>query len=281
MKLINLYPLLAVIIILSVQSRCKRESDLCLNPSPFKADFTLGEIIGDSLVATDTLTFFRMTARAAEKYASIKWEIGNDARNFENKQEVNLDFNTPLIGQTFTVRMIAKGQPNTMCFPDDDGIDTVTKQFTRVCTTIQYSCLNKSGYKYIPPVFGVWRGATTDNPNHTFEVTLVDFGEYAQPGASVAGQGSRIFNLPEGCGGVWIRGNLNGCGGGPALPISMGREIGVGALAFSSDDASGSSCCPYNSKMFGRITDKARKEIIIYLTDSKKQTTIFKGKRVE
>ena len=284
MKTFKIFMMLAVIGVLSVQSRCKKDQDPgpCFGATPFKADFTLGEIIGDSLVATDTLTFYRMTARAAEKYASIKWEIGSDPRGFDNQQEVGLNFGDATIGQTFTVRMIAKGTPNTACYPNDDGIDTVTKQFTRVCAvgSGNWSCMKQPGPKYTPPVYGIWRGSMSDNPNREFDITFVAFGEYPPPGAN-AGFGSRLFNLPEGCGGPWVTGNLNGCGGGPALPTSAGRSIGTGALAFYSDNSSGSRCCPFNSKMFGRVLGKDRNQIVIYLTDMDKKTTIFNGKRVQ
>lgn len=284
MKIFKSLLFLTVVATVGIQSKCKKDPDPnpCLDSSPFKADFTLGEMIGDSLVATDTLTYYRMTARAVAKYSSIKWQIGSDPRSFDNQQEVGLNFGGATIGQTFVVRMIATGVANTACFPNDDGIDTVTKQFTRVCAigSGEYSCISKPGIKYVSPVYGVWRGSMKDNPNRVFDITFVEFGEYPPPGAN-SGFGTRLFNLPEGCGGPWTIGNLEGCGGGPALPTSKGRLVAPGAVAFSSDERTGSDCCPYNTKMFGRVLGKERNEIIIYITDSNKKTTVFNGKRVQ
>ncbi len=282
MKALKFFLLLALFGVLSIQSRCKKD-DPCMIEKPFKADFTLGELIGDSLIATDTLTFFRMTARAAEKYESMQWKIADDARTFDNQQEVGLNFGTQFVGQTFTVRLIAKGRANTACFPDDDGIDTITKQFTRVCSigSGAYDCLNQPGSKYTPAPFGTWRGSISTNPSRQFDVTLVNFGQYPPPGAP-SGSASRLFNLTEGCGGPWTTNNLNGCGGGPALPTSKGIEVAVSAFAFRAENTEGTSCCTPFKTLFGRVNEKDRNQITIYMTEFRtEQKSVFTGRRVQ
>jgi hypothetical protein len=281
MKVFKICLVLIAIGVLIIQSGCKK--DPCLIENYFKADFTLGEIIGDSLIATDTLTFYRMTAHAAAKYDYMKWEIGSDPRNFENQQEVGLNFGTEYVGQTFTVRLIAKGKANTACFPDDDGIDTVTKKITRVCSigSGEYSCLNQPSLKHLPAPFGVWRGSVSDNPTREFDVTLVDFGQYPPPGAN-SGYNSRLFNLTEGCGGPWMTNNLNGCGGGPAEPTSKGLEVATGALAFYAKNTEGTRCCMAFKTLFGRVNEKDRNQIAIYMTQfSTGQKTVFTGRRIK
>jgi|GEM_PF-5085060 hypothetical protein len=83
----------------------------------------------DFLMDTDSCymnsVFFEALQHDADSFI---WQIGTEPEPRYGKQ-VNVVFPDVLRGTTFTIRLIVKRKPNTRCFPNDDGIDTVTRSF--------------------------------------------------------------------------------------------------------------------------------------------------------
>lgn len=61
---------------------------------------------------------------AKEENATYQWRIGNDDREFSSSK-VSLRFLE--ITGNIPVKLIVNKAPDTICFPGDDGIDTITK----------------------------------------------------------------------------------------------------------------------------------------------------------
>jgi hypothetical protein len=85
--------------------------------------------LADFLMDTDSVYFRSVYFEATQANAdSFIWQIGTEPEPRYGKQ-VNVVFPDVLRGTTFTIQLIVKRNPNTQCFPNDDGIDTVMRQF--------------------------------------------------------------------------------------------------------------------------------------------------------
>ncbi|MEY2923045.1 MAG: hypothetical protein RLZZ493_1982 [Bacteroidota bacterium] len=81
---------------------------------------------------TDTDTIYanknvRFTAKV--EGAEYTWYIGADVLTTST---VNRFFSTALIGQTLPITLVVRKNPNSICFPNDDGYDSITKYLTIV-----------------------------------------------------------------------------------------------------------------------------------------------------
>lgn len=75
----------------------------------------------DTIYPTKNVRFY-----AKEDNAQYTWLIGSEVihtREFERY------FGAELAGETIEVKLIVEKEPNTLCFPNDDGKDTITKTF--------------------------------------------------------------------------------------------------------------------------------------------------------
>lgn len=133
--------------------------DPCAGAQPFKASFTIYEELWyDSLFATEgILSWNNVHFSADAKYNTYSWKIGDDSRIFRDSSIV-FSFGEDQLGK-FRVRFIATGFPNRLCFPEDDGIDTVIKEFVVVD-------------EFDSPMIGDYRGFNEDNPKDTFVVNI-------------------------------------------------------------------------------------------------------------
>ncbi len=128
----------------------------------------------DTLLVSDTvLTFNRVEFSADETYDSYEWNIGDDPRVFSDRK-VTLFFETP--ESNLEIRLIAKRNPNTGCFPDDDGIDTLVRRLTVI-------------ERLENPVFGKYFGYLEDSPNDSFQVSIIYSDLW----------GIQMININEGC----------------------------------------------------------------------------------
>lgn len=177
---------------------CNRdpEIDLCIDAEPVTAKFDFVQVLGDSLVVIDTVlvnpnTFRRfatqtVTFLARDKYQSVKWKVGNDPREF-TEEKFSLDFRYDALGE-IPVKLSVSKIPNVRCFPNDDGLDSLSKSFV-ILPKLEW-----------PFAFeGKFEGFHKDEPTKRFTIEIKDFGD--TPPHAEGWYGIRLFNLPEGCGG--------------------------------------------------------------------------------
>ncbi len=60
-------------------------------------------------------------------YDELEWIIGNDPQHRFGKQIYVQFFSADVSGLTIPITLIAKKEPNLLCNPNDDGIDTLTR----------------------------------------------------------------------------------------------------------------------------------------------------------
>lgn len=167
MKTTNAYYLIYFLIITGLLLSCGPDDnpDPCANLEPVTARFIMGERITnsgyeqiDTLVLSDTvLTWSSVEFRAPKGYDRYEWKIGFDERTFTDSV-VALRFPDPV--SSLPIRLIVQDEPNTTCFPEDDGIDTLTQYLTVV--PIDSSV-----------VFGRYQGYLESNPADTFTVSVI------------------------------------------------------------------------------------------------------------
>lgn len=137
------------------------------------ADFTISQLIEDGkYLEADTFLdqFIKVEAKhALQKY---QWKIGLDQNTWDSKS-VQLDFGGNY--GDIQVTLIGEWTPNKDCFPNDNGIDTVTKIFTIVPNSEA-------------PFYGEYEGYVESAPNDTFLIKIKETGPVAW-----------IENLPNGC----------------------------------------------------------------------------------
>jgi len=118
-------------------------------------------------------------------YTSYKWKVGNDARVF-TKQKFSLYFYDTELGR-YPVRLIAKRPLNKACFPNDDGVDTLTQVLTLVPLSRR------------SPLYGKYLGANSDAPTDTFTIRLFLGPNRAAPNDPAAEPYTYLRNLSKGC----------------------------------------------------------------------------------
>lgn len=133
-KIILTLATLCVVILLA----CKKEQpgmqnadDPCACASEVSADFVIEErlmhIPEEIWIETDTsLHDKRVRFRALEDDAEYIWYIGLDV---ETNQAPWKFFSDQWAEQDIVISLVVKKEPNTICFPDDDGYDSITKTF--------------------------------------------------------------------------------------------------------------------------------------------------------
>jgi hypothetical protein len=157
---------------------CKK--DPCANQTTTSADFKIFEPLDEDIRYSeisngDTLNIGNVTFEAQDSSSDVisyEWKIGTDPRIF-NKRLFSLEFSDS--GQVIPVRLIVKKTVNTMCFPNDDGIDTLFKTFY----------LAGAGLAY-----GKFEGYVESNPTEKFTISTE-----IQPRIGYA----FVSNLPNGC----------------------------------------------------------------------------------
>jgi hypothetical protein len=90
----------------------------------------IGSIFNPEQYVTETdLVFGNKNVRfyAEENNAEYTWYIGSE---IINTREVKRYFPNSLVGQTIPISLVVKKKPNLICFPNDDGYDSITNYFT-------------------------------------------------------------------------------------------------------------------------------------------------------
>ena len=161
-------------------SCCKDE---CKVQTATSADFKIYEALGWDIKVTevansDTAVATSITFEASDSSSEVRsyeWMIGSDNRTFKSKN-VTLEFDSRAVNSWVSVRLIVKKDVNKMCFPDDDGVDTIVKRFFVV---------NKS------LASGKFEGYCKSNPTEKFSIFI---------GVTPDSDGDlTIDNIPNGC----------------------------------------------------------------------------------
>ncbi len=201
MKTIHLLFTLALLLGAFTLQSCKecddpRNSDCdnynpCLDVAATSAAFTIKEAtyldiidpnLADFLLDTDSCYYSSVYFEAVQQDAdSFIWQVGSEVEPRYGKQ-VNVTFPDNLRGTTFNVRLIVKRKPNTSCFPNDDGIDTVTRKFYFV--------------RFNEPLSweGIYYGSDDDKPDSMYTIVL----EHSYDAINKNNM-LKVFGIPRGC----------------------------------------------------------------------------------
>lgn len=252
-------------------------ADPCDGKAPFRANFEIGEVIGDTPFVTDTVVRSYVTFSAEVGYGSYRWFIGTDT-TARTQREFTLRFDDAFIGQHFTVTLVATKPFYDNCFPEDDGIDTLSKTFYLACSELWDVCVN--GYPDFAlgfPYEGKYEGYLSDAPDHRFTVQIVNFGIDPIPNDDIFWYYLRIYNLPEGCGGP----APGYCGGLEVDPSYGTYDVQWGYRGFHASGFNwGSECCT-SVKLWGRLAPSDPDQIIIDMLIKDGAKKQFIGSRVE
>jgi len=114
-----------------IQNQAKNPCDCA---SEVSADFDIlerhSQIENSEIIVTDHVLQNsgnkQVRFRAKVENAEYTWYIGTDV---ETDRETFKNFGSQWIGSTIPITLVVKKEPNTICFPDDDGYDSITKTF--------------------------------------------------------------------------------------------------------------------------------------------------------
>jgi hypothetical protein len=167
MRKISIYIAILASTFILLESCKKKHENICEGTSsPPTGKFIFKELIGDTAFAADTI--FRdnyVQFQATDTYESVTWKLGSDP-TLRTLPEFSLSF----INALGVVPIDFKGNktPNTLCFPNDNGIYSSNKNLTMV-EQVEKPLLTLS------PLIGRYKGYFTNTPNDTFTVRLEYF----------------------------------------------------------------------------------------------------------
>jgi hypothetical protein len=142
------------------------------------ADFTISQGLGWNedrrYFESDTFLDYEIKVEAINTLSSYNWTLGLDPSSWDSKS-VELDF-TDNFGD-IEVTLIGEWTPNNDCFPNDNGMDTVSKTFHIVSVWESLFLGNYSGF-------------CESTPNEIFNISIK---------LDSNGLIGWIENLPNGC----------------------------------------------------------------------------------
>ncbi len=151
---------------------CPPSVDLCAGKSEVSARFTICQHAGSSAVAP-LIEVSRVVAgglvvlKAERENATYKWVLGADTLH---TQTYSFVFSDNFIGQTIPIKLIIQDDPDLVCFPQDDGLDTITKFVYVLGSSCELA------------IFDNYWGAWEEAPNDSFEIALMRIYHPAFPG---------------------------------------------------------------------------------------------------
>jgi hypothetical protein len=171
----NKYRYLSLLLLLiGLGSQCKKKCydpsnpdcdnyDPCFGKNPVSAAFKIQEVVQFHTIPegwgevpdTDTITTYGVQFTALEDGAEYEWHIGREV--LKGKKVYRENFTQ--LG-TYPIQLIVKKQPNKACFPNDDGMDTVTR--------MMYAGI----WLDHSPVLGKFKGHVT-NPIDTLTIDII------------------------------------------------------------------------------------------------------------
>jgi hypothetical protein len=135
--------------------------DPCAGSQEVSADFTIEEHVSYlpnlwRLTTNGVFSDNTLRIRPLNDNVNCKWILGVDTIQ---ASEYSFHFPTGSYGQTFPIKLIVTGSIDTVCFPNDNGMDTITKYIT-----VYDSCQM--------PIIGKYRVAWDSAPTDSFDVKL-------------------------------------------------------------------------------------------------------------
>lgn len=167
---------------------CKEKVDPCANQKPVTASFKTRENVAvsdymknyfldipcDTLIQNGEFTADEVDA------TSYTWKVG--ARVYQGKK-LSLGFGNVTPGTVVPVKLIVIKTSNKNCFPDDDGIDSLTKNIKVTRGLIEGGAIN---------IYGL--GSTFEMPDYDDPSKKIQFGLYQEPGTDDLYRG---FGFPK------------------------------------------------------------------------------------
>ncbi|MFD2785626.1 hypothetical protein ACFSX6_09165 [Hymenobacter rubripertinctus] len=217
------------------------------NPLSFRFLENYGTPTPDTAYAKQDITFEGPGA----PYTSYEWRVGNDARVFTDRQ-FSLYFYEKDAGD-YRVRLIARRPPNTKCFPNDDGVDTLTQVLSLVPRSFRKG-----------PIYGKFQGSNTDAPKDTFTIRVFQGPNYVYPNDPAVAPYDYLHNIGRGC-------------QSPYFSIGLtwrGIDFIYGRIDFR--------CLEESGRGYLTTRDSIRVEYTQYTstTDLKRVSRVFLGRRV-
>lgn len=134
-KIIATLAVVCVFILLACRKEEKPDINAAANPcecaSEVSADFEIREALNNGAPSINmyTLTDDILGSKTAYFKAKIDdaeytWYIGTDV---ETEREISRYFPEQWAGSNIPITLVVKKEPNTNCFPNDDGYDSITK----------------------------------------------------------------------------------------------------------------------------------------------------------
>ncbi len=106
--------------------------DPCAGKKPVTAEIkVMQKVINyieniDEWIETDTVPISKFVAfEAVGEYQYYEWQILGDTTKYYNRRQT---FMFDKVWGELTIRLIVRKQPDTLCFPTDDGLDTAFKK---------------------------------------------------------------------------------------------------------------------------------------------------------
>jgi hypothetical protein len=145
---------------------CKKEKpdimqpiDPCACASEVSAEFVIEELAThipiEIWIETDTtLHSKKVQFRALEENAEYTWYIGTEQFN---TQAASRYFSDEWKGFNIPITLVVKKEPNKVCFPEDDGYDSITKTFHVSQYPINPDVMNTDPIIYHGGIAGTYR----------------------------------------------------------------------------------------------------------------------------
>jgi hypothetical protein len=158
----------------TLSQACKRK-DPCIVQKPTSADFRAYTIFeypehkekkivkikveDDTFILGYNPVTFEAIDSTAEEY---NWKVGLSDEVY-TQRKFSLIFKEPDVrpGELINIQLIVKKKPNKDCFPNDDGVDTVTK-------TIRFINFDQTAWK------GKYYGSDNTDPNNFYTIEIKD-----------------------------------------------------------------------------------------------------------
>jgi hypothetical protein len=254
------------------------------NPDDFSVDFSIYEsFYGGFKVATDTIVMFSALMHFDEVYNEYKWQVGSQEYF---TRDLSLTFGEEDTNAPIPVTLYAK---KTYYVNGEQVIKSGYMTRMLVLKTLEKSNLSKvvEAWKVVrSPYIGNFKGVFTDNAKDTFTVFIADHGMNPNPSNGSEFWDTRIYNLPNGCGGPDQK---------DVCPTVTNTEIQrryyapafqAGYLGFSGQDGVNEpgACCPeisFNGLVINQARDSVQIDCKISYGGGPVQKKVFLGKKIK
>lgn len=161
---------------------CAKYYPLTTASFTIKEGTAVSDLPASLFIDTDTCYIHVIDFEAKQAEAdSFIWQIGTEPEPRYGKK-VRITFPVTLRGSTFTIRLIIKAKPHTICNPNDDGIDTVIRQFYFMKRNEKLSWE------------GTYYGSDNDKPDSLYTIVLGHSYKELEKNDYVL-----VYGIPRGC----------------------------------------------------------------------------------